>query len=524
MCSMWYPCVAWLCGFGVLSVAEILHEPDASDTTGDEVGFLSLADALEGFLGAIQSRSLTPFRSARHGFPPPEHVLPLSGGLTILHADDPDSPAAPGTADTPLPKDKYGRVRVLDRKVWFQSKRYLKKLERRRSAGDKNKAARDYAAVTNLRLEKILAGEDPDADAPKPSKEVEELFEEWEQRYSEEVEPYVDQMESILNDTSRTRDDKVEALGPLQEKAMAARDALDNEYTAKLKAAGCEWEQRHIFWDFTASDWPNAITLATGEEARQLENKWMEESGSVKQLDEMDYLGKMELAGEEPPLRLDNLPKDTGLRKKKRLGRGYGSGLGGSSGKGMRGQKARSGGSIRPGFEGGQIPLYRRLPKFVGRPLGTGHRYNRFEYELIPLNELNVAPDGADVDWAALEYYGAKLGKHRRLHPVKVVGPSISIYRNRGSTQLTTKDLTVKAHSYSKSAARAIIANGGKCLLLQPRTMDKVVGEYDPDSEDPSKNSIPRRYVYRGRLPRALQKKAVAARKRQMQEAVAVAA
>ena len=65
--------------------------------------------------------------------------------------------------------------------------------------------------------------------------------------------------------------------------------------------------------------------------------------------------------------RLDNLAPEPGARRKKqRVGRGYGAGQGGSCGDGMRGQKARSGGGIRPGFEGGQMPLYRRLPKLRG--------------------------------------------------------------------------------------------------------------------------------------------------------------
>ncbi|EKX72049.1 50S ribosomal protein L15, putative [Theileria equi strain WA] len=188
--------------------------------------------------------------------------------------------------------------------------------------------------------------------------------------------------------------------------------------------------------------------------------------------------------------KLDKLPR-IGNKKKKRLGRGHGSGKGGSSGRGCKGQKHRSGAYVNPMFEGGQTPLYRRLPKFVGRPVGPGHRYNRFRYELIPIPELNKAPDGSIVDWNCLERLGARLGRYQFNHPIKVVGGK----RSGGtSASLTAKNLTVKAHAFTKSAAKAIMDNGGKCLLLRPKTHDIVAEVYDP--------RIPRakRYIFSGKI------------------------
>lgn len=78
--------------------------------------------------------------------------------------------------------------------------------------------------------------------------------------------------------------------------------------------------------------------------------------------------------------------------RKKRKGRGISAGQGASCGFGMRGQKSRSGPNVRIGFEGGQTPLYRRLPKWPGRPMGPGH--TRKIYNLIKLEELNEVPSG----------------------------------------------------------------------------------------------------------------------------------
>ncbi|KYF43564.1 ribosomal protein L15 protein, partial [Toxoplasma gondii ARI] len=151
-------------------------------------------------------------------------------------------------------------------------------------------------------------------------------------------------------------------------------------------------------------------------------------------------------------------------KRRKRLGRGDASGKGGSAGRGTKGQKSRSGGSIPLSFEGGQMPLYRKLPKFVGRPLGPAHqeKYRKYPFQLIRLPQLNVMSDGETCDWLTLRERGAGLGRFKR-------------------------DCPVKAHAFTKSAARAILALGGRCLLLQRRTQDRVVAEYNPDYRVPAK-------------------------------------
>ena len=89
----------------------------------------------------------------------------------------------------------------------------------------------------------------------------------------------------------------------------------------------------------------------------------------------------------------DNITPAPGSKKRKnRKGRGISAGQGASCGFGMRGQKSRSGPNVRNGFEGGQQPLYRRLPKFVGRPMGPGH--TKTEYNIIKLESLNSVAAG----------------------------------------------------------------------------------------------------------------------------------
>ena len=101
-------------------------------------------------------------------------------------------------------------------------------------------------------------------------------------------------------------------------------------------------------------------------------------------------------------LDLSNLAVSPGSHKAKtRKGRGIAAGQGATCGFGTRGQKSRSGRGTRPGFEGGQIPLYRRLPKFVGRPMGIGHSYTK--YGIVKLNKLNSLPEGAEVDYESLQ-------------------------------------------------------------------------------------------------------------------------
>jgi large subunit ribosomal protein L15 len=145
-----------------------------------------------------------------------------------------------------------------------------------------------------------------------------------------------------------------------------------------------------------------------------------------------------------------------GSRKRpKRVGRGISAGQGASCGKGMRGQNSRKGGGVRPGFEGGQTPLYRRLPKVVGSPQ-KGH--TRTVYEIVKLDVLNAMPDGSEVEADLLHSIGlvTKPNKGRTLY--KVVG----------GEELTAKGLTVRAHAFTASAKAAIEASGGTCIVMSP--------------------------------------------------------
>jgi large subunit ribosomal protein L15 len=140
---------------------------------------------------------------------------------------------------------------------------------------------------------------------------------------------------------------------------------------------------------------------------------------------------------------LENLHPAPGSNKgKKRLGRGPGSGKGGTSGKGHKGQKARKSGNVRAGFEGGQTPMYRRLPK-------RGFKNpSRIEYNPINLDALNVF-DAGTVVTAELLAKGGMLRSPES--PVKLLG--------RGSL---TKALTVKLHKMSGAAKAAVEKAGGK--------------------------------------------------------------
>ena len=126
-----------------------------------------------------------------------------------------------------------------------------------------------------------------------------------------------------------------------------------------------------------------------------------------------------------------------------RKGRGAGSGNGKTAGKGHKGQNARSGGGVRPGFEGGQLPLYRKLPK-------RGFNNARFAkvYAIVNVEALNVFEDGAVIDLEAL------LAK-------KIIRKANDGLKVLGSGELTKK-LTVKASVFSATAKEKIEAAGGK--------------------------------------------------------------
>jgi len=165
-------------------------------------------------------------------------------------------------------------------------------------------------------------------------------------------------------------------------------------------------------------------------------------------------------------LDLSNMKVAPGSHKSAtRKGRGISAGQGATCGFGTRGQKSRSGRSVRPGFEGGQIPLYRRLPKFVGRPMGPGH--SKTLYGIVKLNVLNTVAEGSTVDYASLQEQSLVSKSKYKLKKV-VSGPE----------EYTAKGLTVKAHAFTASARSAIEANGGTCVVL-PKTApaEKTEGE-----------------------------------------------
>ena len=159
---------------------------------------------------------------------------------------------------------------------------------------------------------------------------------------------------------------------------------------------------------------------------------------------------------------LDCLQTSAGARKdRKRIGRGIGSGTGKTAGKGHKGQTARKGGNIAIGFEGGQTPLYRRLPK-----RGFHNRF-RIEYTTVPVHKLACFPDDAEISVAMLEAKGlVNLSKGRR---VKILGSASGDDKNddKDSANKLTKKLQVSAHKFSKSARAAITANGGQCIQVK---------------------------------------------------------
>ncbi len=144
---------------------------------------------------------------------------------------------------------------------------------------------------------------------------------------------------------------------------------------------------------------------------------------------------------------LDKLAPVKGARhSKKRKGQGIGSGLGKTAGKGQKGQNSRSGGGVRPGFEGGQIPLFQRLPKRGFKNV------NRKEFAIVNVSQLNVFEDGTVVTLEKL----IEAGLVKKLYDgVKILG--------KGTLE---KKLTVKAHKFSQSAQEAITNVGGTVEVI----------------------------------------------------------
>jgi large subunit ribosomal protein L15 len=172
-------------------------------------------------------------------------------------------------------------------------------------------------------------------------------------------------------------------------------------------------------------------------------------------------------------MRLHDLkPRPGAKHRRKRLGQGESSGHGKTSGRGGKGQTARSGSSIRIGFEGGQMPLIRRIPK-------RGFNNKQFAVRYIPVNldALNRFEDGATVDEAVLRSLGLASGREKRL---KILGDG----------ELTRK-LTVKAHAFSAAARAKIEKLGGACQLIDTKPPAKPAGGQPAKAAEPSEKPTP---------------------------------
>jgi large subunit ribosomal protein L15 len=143
-------------------------------------------------------------------------------------------------------------------------------------------------------------------------------------------------------------------------------------------------------------------------------------------------------------------------RPRKRIGRGQGSGFGKTSGRGQKGAGSRSGNKLKPGYEGGQIPLHMRMRKLRGPTKKQSMPFEPFRTRTQPINlsDLNRFDDGASVEPETLRACG--LATRKRI-PVKVLG--------RG--ELERKNLTVSAHAFSATAREKIEAAGGTCTVVE---------------------------------------------------------
>ena len=139
-------------------------------------------------------------------------------------------------------------------------------------------------------------------------------------------------------------------------------------------------------------------------------------------------------------------PAPGSVRDVKRVGRGHGSGNGKTAGKGHKGQNARSGGGVKPGFEGGQMPLQRRIPK-----RGFNNIFAK-EYAIVNVSSLEIFKEGTVVDAELLKASGLV---KKELDGIKVLG--------KGDL---TKNLTVKAAAFSASAKEKIEKAGGKAEVM----------------------------------------------------------
>ena len=147
-------------------------------------------------------------------------------------------------------------------------------------------------------------------------------------------------------------------------------------------------------------------------------------------------------------MKLHELQSSAGARKQpKRKGRGQGTGNGTTAGRGQKGQKARAGGGVRPGFEGGQMPLYRRVPK-----RGFNNKIFTKVFAHVNVEDLNIFEDDAFVSYNQLKEAGLV---NKKYDGVVILG--------NGELQ---KKLTVEAERFSKSAIQKIEAAGGKVEVI----------------------------------------------------------
>ncbi|MCI7224116.1 MAG: 50S ribosomal protein L15 [Fusobacterium gastrosuis] len=157
-------------------------------------------------------------------------------------------------------------------------------------------------------------------------------------------------------------------------------------------------------------------------------------------------------------MKLNELSPSVPRKNRKRVGRGNSSGWGKTAGKGSNGQNSRAGGGVKPYFEGGQMPIYRRVPK-----RGFSNAIFKKEYTILSLDLLNNFEDGETVSMETL--FDKFLVKSIKKDGIKILG----------NGELTKK-LTVKAHKVSKSAKAAIEAKGGSVEIVEFGGFEKVAG------------------------------------------------
>lgn len=162
-------------------------------------------------------------------------------------------------------------------------------------------------------------------------------------------------------------------------------------------------------------------------------------------------------------MKLHNLTNNIGATKRgKRIGRGQGSGRGKTSTRGVKGYKSRSGSSIRPGFEGGQLPLYRKLPR-----RGFNNYRFRTDYALVNLSDLDRIVDTTEIDRDALVKAGL-VRKQAKLIKVLADGE-------------ISRALTITANKFSQTAVEKIEKAGGKVIVLAKVVEDASEGEKDSE-------------------------------------------